>query len=207
MPTSVVRNAAAACAIRRARCPLPRAAGQLSSSEAKRSRHWFAENSCPTCHAVHDISSDGYTEPACACYDMDGCSPRGTLFTDARVPLMPVQHCPNCSGAFSSQQKTSDNYTHIAKCLADAPVTESTAPNLLWTLAEHAGMYKAVTNPPSPGPNLLWTLAEHAGMYKAVTNTPKPTSWKRDMRSSIADMDTALTRAAFRRTTRPPTTW
>ena len=183
MPTSVVRNAAAACAIRRARCPLPRAAGQLSSSEAKRSRHWFAENSCPTCHAVHDISSDGYTEPACACYDMDGCSPRGTLFTDARVPLMPVQHCPNCSGAFSSQQKTSDNYTHIAKCLADAPVTESTAPNL------------------------LWTLAEHAGMYKAVTNTPKPTSWKRDMRSSIADMDTALTRAAFRRTTRPPTTW
>jgi len=187
MPTSAVQTASAACRIRRARCPLPWAGGQLWSSEAKRSwlsRRWLAENSCSACHTVYNISSDGYTEPACACYDTDGTC-EGILFTDARVPQMSVQHCPNCSCAFSPQQKTSANYKHIAKCLADAVGKRG---------------YEIVTK----------TLLRRRGAARAavvVPTPPKPASWKPDMRSSIANMDAALTRAAFLRTTHPHTTW
>ena len=236
MLTSAVHNAAAACRIRRARCPLPWANGELWTSEAKRSwlsRRWFAENSCSTCRTVHRISPDGYTEPACACYDTDGTC-EGTLFTAVRVPQMSVQYCPNCSCEFSKRQTTSDNYKHLAKCLADAagkqgreitvnsfvhckvperpavvvsrPSWETIEPdfatecrfNLCLDQVRQLNDARAAQTQQRSVLDVI-PLPRHA-----VT---QPANWKADMRSSIANMDTALVRAAFRRTTRPHTTW
>jgi len=282
MLTSAVHNAAAACRIRRARCPLPWANGELWTSEAKRSwlsRRWFAENSCSTCRTVHRISPDGYTEPACACYDTDGTC-EGTLFTAVRVPQMSVQYCPNCSCEFSKRQTTSDNYKHLAKCLADAagkqgceitvnsfvhckvperpavvvsrPSWETIEPDFAtecrfnlcldqvrqlhvhhkvpeWSGTEQLRAMRAAIAAVDTTAAIAEAAAAKAAALRAQLNDARaaqtqqrsvldvipqprhavtqPANWKADMRSSIANMDTALARAAFRRTTRPHTTW
>ena len=119
MLTTAVHNAAAASRIRRNRVTPPWESGELWSSDAKRSwlsKRWFTEHSCPRCRTIHDISPDGHTYPTCNCHDEEDTGVPPPIST--HVPFMTVHNCPGCSCAFSSQQKTSANYAHIAKCLA-----------------------------------------------------------------------------------------
>ena len=269
MLTSAVHNAAAASRIRRARCPLPWANGELWTPEAKRSwlsKRWLAENSCSTCHTVHNISADGYTKPACACHEA------------ARVPQMSVQYCPNCSCEFSKRQTTSDNYKHIAKCLADAagkqgceitvnsfvhrktperpavvvspPTWETLEPgvdmpdfatecrfNLCldqvrqlhvhhkgaeWSAVEEwASAQRAMAEADRTAAKAAALRAQLNGARAAQTQqrsvldvipqprpaVTQPANWKADMRSSIADMNVALTRSILSRWEKHPPTW
>ena len=240
MLTSAVHNAAAACRIRRARCPLPWANGELWTSEAKRSwlsRRWLAENSCSTCHTVHNISVDGCTKPACACHEA------------TRVPQMSVQYCPNCSCEFSKRQTTSDNYKHIAKCLADSagkqgceitvnsfvhrktperPAVVVSRPS--WSGAEQLRAMRAAIATVDTTAAIAEAAAAKAAALRAQLNdaraaqtqqrsvfdvpTPQPrhavtqpANWKADMRSSIADMNASLTRSILSRWEKHPPTW
>ena len=152
---------------------------------------------------------------------------------------MSVQYCPNCSCEFSKRQTTSDNYKHIAKCLADAAGKQGCEITVNSFVHRKTPERPAVVvSRPSwetlePGVDMpdfatecrfnlcldqvrqLHDARAAQTQQRSVLDVipeprhavTQPANWKVDMRSSIADMNAALTRSILSRWEKHPPTW